>query len=477
MGLGNIPGMTRGFRTQGLALFLGLVMAMAGAVVSAQTPLASGTVLRPGDELLVEVVGFPELSGPAVVLEDGSVVGRGFGPIKVGGLSISAARLAIQRAVARTVRDPEVYLSVVKPRTRSVFVVGAPQSPGSIEWTPGLTLRQVLASVPLNENLDTTRVTLYRGNRPPMTMGLDDLLRGVNNARDVALEAGDVVAVMPQAVMRVWLTGEVAKPGNLALPEGADVYQALAAAGGLAPTAPAGTLDEGRLVLRRGDEVHEFPIRPDASQPRFRVEPGDTLALRGPDRVTVTVAGEVTQPGEVSLLKGRGAATAIAQAQGMTDDGTLKRVLIFRNGSATQLDLTKPQTEGTLSDVPLQSGDVIYVPRSERTLLVLGTVNRPGSYRMPDDRPWRLSDALAAAGGVNGAGTLRRVAVVRADATGKMVPTIYNLDEYLKDGILAANPVLEPGDSVLFGTPRGINLNTALSILPSLLVVDSLLRR
>jgi len=469
--------MTRGFRTQGMALLVGLLLSALGLGAWAQPVPLPGTVLRPGDELLIEVVGFKDLSGPAVVLEDGSVVGRGFGPLKVGGLGIKAARAAIQRDLARTIRNPEVYLSVVRPRPRSVFVVGAPQSPGSIEWTPGLSLRQVLASVPVNEALDTLGVTLYRAGKPPYRVAFDTLLRGTDSVKDVPLEAGDVITVIPQPSLRVWLTGEVARPGNLAIPVGSDVYEALAAAGGLALNASPETLDEGRLILRRGDAIHEFPLRPIPSARRFVVEPGDTIALRGPDKVLVTVAGEVKNPGEISLLKGRGAATAVAAADGISSEGTMARVLVFRKGEAFHLDLTKPQTIGQLTDLPLESGDLVYVARSERTILVLGTTNRPGSYRMPDDRPWHLSDALAAAGGLNGAGSLLRVAVLRATPEGTYVPRFYNLDEYLKRGLAEANPRLEPGDTVLFGTPRGFNVNTALQVLPSLLVVDSLLRR
>ena len=157
-------------------------------------------------------------------------------------------------------------------------------------------------------------------------------------------------------------------------------------------------------------------------------------------------------------------------------EGTLANVLVLRKGEMYQVDITPPADGKPLPAFNLDAGDLVYVQRNVRAFVVVGEVAKPGRIFMKDGKSYRLSDALAEAGGLSTRGTLRRVFVSHPDATGKITVTGYNLDEYLKDGKLLSNPVIEPGCCILFGQPKGFTLASATQVLSGALLFESLSR-
>jgi hypothetical protein len=93
---------------------------------------------------------------------------------------------------------------------------------------------------------------------------------------------------------------------------------------------------------------------------------------------------------------------------------------------------------------------------------------------MDDHKQYHASDALAMSGGLTQQGTLRYVYLMHPVPNGKAIVTQFNLDEYLKDGIGASNPEIQPGDSLLFGQPRGISLTAITQVLSSYVILNSL---
>jgi protein involved in polysaccharide export with SLBB domain len=84
---------------------------------------------------------------------------------------------------------------------------------------------------------------------------------------------------------------------------------------------------------------------------------------------------------------------------------------------------------------------------------------------------------LAEAGGLTDRGVLRRISVGRRGPGGKMIIKQYNLDEYIKNGKVEANPRIEPGDVLLFDEKRELTVATISQILSSALLIDTLIRR
>jgi len=88
-----------------------------------------------------------------------------------------------------------------------------------------------------------------------------------------------------------------------------------------------------------------------STQPQFVIEP----------LVRISVGGQVRTPNLYTVPPLTTLAEAVALAGGVSDQGKLDRVRVFRDGQELIVDLTSP--ESGLAQQPVQSGDQIYVDR------------------------------------------------------------------------------------------------------------------
>ena len=139
-------------------------------------------------------------------------------------------------------------------------------------------------------------------------------------------------------------------------------------------------------------------------------------------------------------------------------------------GELYQLDVVDPKNGA----FPMESGDVVYMERNERAFTVLGQVNAPGKFLFKDGETLRVTDALARAGGLSSKGTMRRVYLARPDADGKTQIEMFHLDDFLKFGKQESNPVVQPGDYLMFGQPKGVTLSGAIQAISGGILLNSL---
>ena len=268
------------------------------------------------------------------------------------------------------------------------------------------------------------------------------------------IEADDTLTILPKPYMRIWLLGNVKSPGEVRVREGVDVYQALADNGGIERAGD--FVEEMVLSLRRGPDVQVLPARSDGTR-GIVLKPGDVVTVEPPKKIRVVVGGEITAPGEYVLPAGARIGRLVAEARGPSVEGTLAAVMVLRGADLFRVDATGPVTGKPDANFELLSGDMVYVMRNERAVYATGQVNNAGRYLIPDGKQWTATDVLSHAKGLSTRGTLRRVVVLRPDATGKVVATRFNLDEYLKNGRAESNPALQPGDVLYFGEPKGLS--------------------
>ncbi len=407
------------------------------------------------------------------IMADGAIYGRGFGRLELEGMTWDDAQAAMRRALRPFVRESEVLLSIRDLRRDVVYLIGMGGGRGPVDLSPNLSLKQLMASAPLDGNADQTLVQLFRGGVKRAEYNAAKLAAGDPEAPDQILQPDDVVTLAPTPFVRIWVTGLAMKTGQLKVPAGTDVYKALAEAGGVKwpeLAADPSWQQYGRIVVHRGPNASELPLMENGHS--IVLEAGDTIAVLAPEEVRVTVAGEVQKPGEVILRGDRTLTAGLAHAGGPSGEGSFAAVQVFRKGELFQVDASRaPEAKDAFR---LEPGDLVYVGRNERNFSVLGEVAKPGKIAMKDGRAYRLSDALAEAGGLSGRGTLRRVYLCRADAKGKVAAAAFNLDEFLKDGRMESNPELRPGDIVLFGQPKGFTLGTATQVVSGALLIDAL---
>lgn len=167
---------------------------------------------------------------------------------------------------------------------------------------------------------------------------------------------------------RIFVLGEVRKPGQYNFPGRPLLLSALARAEGLTDKADMrgctivrgnGMLIEIDLydLLRKGDRSLNIPLLPE-----------DAVYVKADEEHTFYVLGEVAHPGVFPRGQAVDVVRAIAVAGGETHDARLGDVQIVRrtkDGQATVLrvDLDRILDGRPVDNPPVASGDIVYVPR------------------------------------------------------------------------------------------------------------------
>lgn len=218
-------------------------------------------------------------------------------------------------------------------------------------------------------------------------------------------EPNVAVSIVKFSFNKFYVLGEVAKPGEFDLIPGLGLREALALAGDVTPQADTTSV----LLIHREGKKEKINLKEILKGGEdVKLNPGDTIIV---PTAVVIVIGEVKTPSEVILFPGAKLEEIIARCGGFTDSADISNISITREGKATFVDLTKPQSLNP-ADTALQPGDVIYVPRGNIRVVIIGEVSKPGIYTIPPANA-RLLDVLALAGGLRSTAEERAVTVTR----------------------------------------------------------------
>jgi protein involved in polysaccharide export with SLBB domain len=242
------------------------------------------------------------------------------GEVRAAGLTPEQLRQRLTALFAPYIRNPQVAVIVREFRRVRVTVLGQVVRPGVYELRQGATVLDALAAAGgLTEAAGLGEVKLVRGQTQPITIDLERLLLRGEVALNQRLEPGDTLVVPEDFTSRVYVLGEVTKPGVFPLRGPLTVLQALSLAGG--PTRRA--LLNRSYVIRRAGEA------PQAQATTIQLA---TVVVARQESPAVRII-------PVDLLK------------------------IIREGDVTR-------------DIPLQRGDILYVPENpmavENILIILG---------------------------------------------------------------------------------------------------------
>lgn len=156
--------------------------------------------------------------------------------------------------------------------------------------------------------------------------------------------------------------------------------------------------------------------------------------------IQVNVMGEVAFPGSYRLSSFSTVFTALYRSGGVTDNGTLRAIRVYRDGKQfAEVDVYGYLLNGkSESDVRLQDGDIIIVSPYVNIVTIEGGVKRPMQYEMAKGET--LADLLNFAGGFTGEAFKDNVRVVRVASEDRMIFTVSAAD--------AASCVLEDADVI-----------------------------
>jgi polysaccharide export outer membrane protein len=192
-------------------------------------PAMSDYKLGPGDIISVTVWDHPELTIPAGMYrsaeETGYLVdasGNFFfpyaGTLHVDGKTIYEVRDMLSKKLAKVVEKPQVDVRVVSFRSKRIYVVGEVKQPGLLAITdiPATIIEAVNKVGGFTNEADHSQVLLTRDGTT-WRVDLQALYENGATGQNVLLQAGDIINVPDRQMNKVFVLGEVKKPGSMVM--------------------------------------------------------------------------------------------------------------------------------------------------------------------------------------------------------------------------------------------------------------------
>lgn len=143
----------------------------------------------------------------------------------------------------------------------------------------------------------------------------------------------------------------------------------------------------------------EAAIGGDLQQENLVKNPQVSVFVKEYSTSGISVAGEVAKPGFYSAVGPHRLFDILQEAGGPTDKAASKVVISHRNQKdTTTLYLSKDPNEMAASNIVLEPGDTVVVPRAG-IVYVLGEVSKPGGYVLNSTGGVTLLQVVAVAGG------------------------------------------------------------------------------
>lgn len=298
----------------------------------------------------------------------------------------------------------------------------------------------------------------------------------------------------------VRVSGEVKVPGEYPLVEGANLKHLIKAASGLTESAYLGraelTRAEGVNTDSNSIEVKNIAVNLDTAfngNEVFTLQSRDRLSIFPiPDwniERAIEIRGEVKFPGRYTIQRGEMLSDVITRAGGLSRSAFMQGVVYTRESvkERERLQLkklteqlradiatkslseagiqTSPQDAmlminqlesqppvGRLvldvpailagditADIPVEDGDLFYIPRTDYTVSVVGEVQHASSHRFKDNMT--VEDYLNLAGGLRKRADEERIYVIKANGSVVMPSS--------KDWFSVEGAELEPGDTII----------------------------
>lgn len=237
-----------------------------------------------------------------------------------------------------------------------------PESASMTEFEQLVTNAMGAQPVRFGRNLFTTETTTYAP------------------ADDTPMPSGAKLAPGDELMVRIW--GQISFNGHLTVDRSGAIF-----------LPQVGRIQVGGIAWEQVEqELHHQAARIYRNFD-LSVTPGRLHSIR------IYLLGQAARPGSYTVSSLSTLVSALFVSGGPSSSGTLRRIELRRDGNTlTTLDLYDLLLKADKSrDLPLLSGDVIYIPRVGPEVALLGSVRTPAIYELRGGES--LGDALALAGG------------------------------------------------------------------------------
>jgi protein involved in polysaccharide export with SLBB domain len=412
-----------------------------------------------------------------VVDRDGRLLLPETAPIDVAGLPLNRAQDLIEAALQRQYRDAHAAVTVSRPRSVRVYVVGDVRRPGGYDVSSLATpLSAFYAAGGPTAIGSLRRLRHYRGKQLVEDVDLYDfLLRGVQNG-SARFESGDTLLVPPAGV-QVAIAGAVKRPAIYELLEGESTLATVVDdAGGFTAAASTGHMRIERIDTNQQRETVTVGLK-SGDGPKASRDAMSAFAIKDGDRIfiepimpysarVVYLEGHVVRPGRLPYADGMRLSDALHSYRDMlpepAEQGEIVR-LVAPDLHAETLEFSVREVLNGSADLPLEPFDTIRVlgryEADAPKVTILGEVLRPGPYPM--------STGMTAAQLVRMAGGFKRDAlldsadltsyqVVNGDGIAESLVTV-RIGAAVTGSDAQADVPLQPGDILMIHQMTGWN--------------------
>jgi polysaccharide export outer membrane protein len=212
--------------------------------------------LGPDDKIEITVFDVEGLDKEVVVQQDGSILYNPLGKVPVEGLTVDELVQKLTDLLkAKWVKEPQVTIQIKEFKSKMASVIGAVTNPGRYPVIGRKNLLEMISDAGgVTQEASNTVIIMREGpNGDPKNITIDylELVEGGNQELNIVIEPNDVISVVIDREIKVFVTGRVTNPGVIIAKTsvGITLMQAIASAGGVAPGAK-----ESAVTIRRVDK-------------------------------------------------------------------------------------------------------------------------------------------------------------------------------------------------------------------------------
>ena len=324
---------------------------------SDDTPINSSYSMGPGDKLLVNYYGSDEKTEEVFVNREGIVVLPLLGPVNVTGMTYGEASKYIQDKAKSELIGTQINISIREVRSVGVYVLGEAYKPGKYLLSGLSTVTNALfISGGVNKKGSLRNIQIKRDNKTVATYDFYDFLLKGSLDSEVTLQDGDIIFI-PFIENSVIMGGAFKRPHRYEFKEGETLGDVVKLAGGFDTE----VMDGSRIelsTLDRSASTRSLTYLNLAKDAKKLIKDGDVLNVSFTSGLTpqsITLTGEVKNPGEYSIRPGETILEIINRAGGYTDEAYFQGAVFLRKAVAKSqkeaFARSADQLENTIVDV------------------------------------------------------------------------------------------------------------------------------
>lgn len=445
------------------------------------TPL--NYVIGTGDQILIDIYGYSEVSYQLEVSPEGNVNIPYAGIVPVSGLTVEAATSRIKSKLSPIysgLKTGNTKLSVAIGDIRSIKVIltGEVTKPGTYTLPSLATVFNALySSGGPTENGSFRAIEIIRNGRKVATLDVYDFLLKGDLKNNIRLQDQDIVRI-PTYLNRVEIVGEVKRPAIFEMKAGENLQDLLSFSGGFTERAYQARI---KVLKNTATERKISDVVADAFA-TYQPQSGDKFFVNEIlDRFEnrVSIEGAVFRPGQYELTPGLTVKQLAQKAEGLKEDAFKTRAYITRLTPQNDTEIISLNLEnilsGTDTDITLKREDVLYISsifdlREEYSITIEGEVRNPGTFNYAENTS--LEDLIIQAGGFKESATPQRIEISRrvinkdslAASAAAKTAEVFQIDVNKDLSNVASKFILKPYDIVVVRSAPGYEVQKMVRI-------------